>query len=279
MITKERILGTVCTPTQLALYYLGQVGFLIRYRNTTILIDGYLTDYVDRHASEKIPWKRRYAPPISPEALDFIDAVLCTHDHSDHTDPDTIRAILSVNDKARFYGTPCVADCLRRIGVPSERITALENDASSMLQSDIVIQNVPSAHEELHPDDNGNYREGGFRMTFGTGPDGVTVYHAGDCCLWDGLEERVAGSDIMILPVNGRDYYRRYEQNIIGNFDCREAILLAKRCRAKLLIPVHMDLYDVNALDPAVFVSTLETYHPSQCYRILRPGERILYCS
>ena len=280
MLTKESVLSTVCTQTQAALYYLGQVGFLIRYRDTSILIDGYLTDYVDRHfATEAVPWKRRYDPPIDPRELDFIDAVLCTHDHADHTDPDTIRAILSVNDNVKFYGTPCVAACLRNIGVPAERITALGNDAAVTFGDDITVRNVPSAHEELHPDENGDCREGGFHITLGTGTDAISIYHAGDCCLWDGLEERITGTDIMILPVNGRDYYRRYEQNIIGNFDSREAVLLAKRCHAKLLIPVHMDLYDVNALDPAVFVSTLQTYHPQQCYHIPRPGERIIYCN
>lgn len=278
MLTKEAILKTPCTDT-LVLYYLGQVGFLIRYRGKTILIDGYLTDYVDRHfATEQVPWQRRYPAPIAPEDLDFVDFVLCTHDHADHTDPDTIAGILSVNRHARFLGTHAVAACFVQIGVPADRITALSNDETAVLCDGITVTNVPAAHEELHPDADGNYCEGGFRIVFGDGDDALSLYHAGDCCLYEGLEERVMNTDIMILPVNGRDYYRLHEKNIIGNFDCVEAITLAKRCHTDLLLPVHIDLYDVNALNPAVFVDTLERSNPAQKYHMFRPGERFIYC-
>ncbi len=279
MLSKDTILNTKTTPSQLQLYYLGQVGFLLRYNGKTLLIDGYLTDYVDRHfATALVPWKRRYPSPIAPEELDFVDYVLCTHDHSDHTDPDTVTAILSVNGHAQFIGTHAVAKRFSEIGVPAERITALANDETVMLCEGINVTNVPAAHEELHPDENGNFCEGGFRVVFGDGADAISVYHAGDCCLYDGLEERVMHSDIMILPVNGRDYYRLHEKNIIGNFDCTEAITLAKRCHADLLLPVHIDLYDVNALNPAIFVDTLEKISPQQKYHLFRPGERMIYC-
>ena len=279
MLSKETILNTKTTPTQLQLYYLGQVGFLLCCNGKTLLIDGYLTDYVDRHfATALVPWKRRYPSPIAPEVLDFVDYVLCTHDHSDHTDPDTVTAILSVNAHAQFIGTHAVAKCFAEIGVPSDRITALSNDETVVLCDGITVTNVPAAHEELHPDENGNFREGGFRMVFGVSSDAISVYHAGDCCLYEGLEERVMDSDIMILPVNGRDYYRLHEKNIIGNFDCTEAITLASRCHADMLIPVHIDLYDVNALNPAIFVDTLEKLNPQQKYHLFRPGERMIYC-
>ncbi len=279
MLTKNTVLNTQAAPSQLVLYYLGQVGFLLRYREITVLIDGYLTDYVDRHfATEQVPWCRRYPAPITPEELDFIDYVLCTHDHSDHTDPDTIAGILSVNSHARFFGTHAVAAKLSTLGVPTDRITALSNDETVTADEFLSITNVPSAHEERHPDENGNDCEGGFRIVFGDGDSAVSVYHAGDCCPYDGLEARVMNTDIMILPVNGRDYYRRYEKNIIGNFDCTEAITLASRCHTDLLIPVHIDLYDVNALNPAVFVDTLERINPIQKYHLFRPGERMIYC-
>ncbi|MGM9624173.1 MAG: hypothetical protein ACI3XM_00565, partial [Eubacteriales bacterium] len=71
--------------------------------------------------------------------------------------------------------------------------------------------------------------------------------------------------------------YRRYRNNIIGNFDCREALTLAKNINAALLIPVHIDLYADNGLNPAVFVDAAEKYSPNQCYHIFRPGEKYIY--
>ena len=44
---KERIIEQKLLPEQVCLYYLGQVGMLMQYRGKFILIDGYLSDYVD----------------------------------------------------------------------------------------------------------------------------------------------------------------------------------------------------------------------------------------
>lgn len=46
-MNKEFILNTKLTDTQVALFYLGQEGFLFKYKETHILIDPYLSDYVD----------------------------------------------------------------------------------------------------------------------------------------------------------------------------------------------------------------------------------------
>ena len=80
---KKRILETKLAEGQAALFYLGQVGFLIKYDETYILIDGYLSDYVDQNFStEEVVWKRKYPVPIDPEELDFVDHVFCSHAHS-----------------------------------------------------------------------------------------------------------------------------------------------------------------------------------------------------
>ena len=40
---KERILATEITDSQLALFYMGQEGFVFKFRGKYILVDGYLT--------------------------------------------------------------------------------------------------------------------------------------------------------------------------------------------------------------------------------------------
>ena len=119
----------------------------------------------------------------------------------------------------------------------------------------------------------GDYLEVGFLLEMGD----ISIYHAGDCCPYEGLEEKVSGCDIMILPINGRDYYRTQVCDIIGCFDSREAVLLAQHAGAKLLIPVHFDLYDVNCVNPAWFVDCLKTMNPMQQFHIFAPGERFIY--
>ena len=42
---KEKILNTKLTEDTVALFYMGQVGFIIKYREKYIMIFGYLSDY------------------------------------------------------------------------------------------------------------------------------------------------------------------------------------------------------------------------------------------
>lgn len=271
---RKKILDTRLLDGQIALFYLGQVGYIIKYADRYILIDGYLSDYVDRHvASELVPWKRRYPAPMSPEELDFVDYVFCTHAHYDHADPDTLSVIARVNQKARYFVTSAIKEVLCGYGIPKDTITGLTANAPYSLSDHISVTAIPSAHEELHQNENGDYEEVGFRFTLGS----VTLFHGGDGCPYDGLEDALTGTDILILPINGKDYYRRYVCDIIGCFDSREAVTLAKNVGAKLLIPTHFDLYDVNCVNPAHFVDTLGALNPEQCYHIFKPGERYIY--
>lgn len=273
---KKTIQETRLLPDQLALFYLGQVGYIVKFREKYILIDGYLSDYVDRNcASELVPWKRRYPAPMSAEELDFIDYVFCTHSHYDHADPDTLRAIAKVNPHATYYVSNAIRETLLSYGLPAQSVIGLSCDTPTALCDFISVTAIPAAHEELHENASGDYEEVGFRFHF----DGITLYHAGDGCPYDGLIERLMNTDILLLPVNGKDYFRRYVSDIIGNFDSREASLLAKAVNAKLLIPTHFDLYDVNALNPATFVDTVTTLAPDQCYHIFKPGERYIYAN
>ncbi len=270
---RDTILSTSLLPDQTTLFYLGQEGFLIKWQNTFILIDGYLTDFVDRtESTEELPWVRRYPAPISPEELDFVDYVFCTHPHGDHADPDTLRGILRVNQKAVFLAPHSLNPLFERLGIPQNRIRFLDGDEHVSLKDSLSVTAVPAAHEELTKDAGGHYESLGYLLKLGP----ITLYHAGDCCLYDGLTERLNGVDLGLLPINGRDYFRT-SSNIIGNMDSVEAIRLAKQCGFRTLIPMHFDLYEVNDVNPAYFVDCLYKINPKQQFHIFAPGERFLY--
>lgn len=270
---KNEILCKQLTEDQIGIFYLGQVGFLLKFRGTYILIDGYLSDYVDRNCcSELVQWVRRYPAPLTGEELDFVDYIFCTHAHYDHADPDTLSVIANVNKKAKFIVPQAIVSVLEEYGISTDRIQGVCTDREYILDSDISFVAVPSAHEELHSDGNGGYEEVGYRFVFGN----VSLYHSGDCCMYDGLTERIMDTDILMLPINGRDYYRN-RGDIIGCFDSVEALTLAKEVRGKLLVPTHFDLYDVNAVNPAYFVDCQQRICPTQRYHIFIPGEGFIY--
>ena len=271
---KEKVLSTKLAKGQIALFYLGQVGFLVKYEEKYLLIDGYLSDYVDRNCcSDLVKWVRKYPAPIKAEELDFVDYVFCTHTHYDHADPDTLATLAKVNSKAKYIVSAANVSAISAYGVKKTDILGLRADVNTVLEQGIAVTALPSAHEEFHTDENGDYLEVGFRITLGD----TVLFHAGDGCPYEGLAERVAGADILMLPVNGRDFYRTKVCDIIGCFDSREAVLLAKEVGASLLIPTHFDLYDVNGVNPGYFVDTLKTMNFDQQFHIFAPGERYIY--
>ncbi len=266
---KQRILSAKLLPDQIGIWYTGQVGFILKYREKYLLIDGYLSDYVDRNCCELVDWVRNYEAPITGEELDFIDYVFCTHSHYDHADPDTLASLARVNGKAKIFVPAPIRDTVIGYGLSPAAVTGMHPDVRVELDGDIAVTAIPSAHEELHIDENGDAAETGFRLELGE----KVLYHAGDCCPYDGLAERVGNCDVMFLPVNGRDYYRRYKQDIIGNFDSVEAVTLAKEAGCGLLVPMHYDLYDCNGVHPAQFVEVVTRLNPSQAFHMFRPGE------
>lgn len=123
-----------------------------------------------------------------------------------------------------------------------------------------------------HTDAAGHYYELSYIIDDGNN----RVFHGGDMCLYDGLEEWLKNIDVAILPINGRDAERN-ANDIIGNMDCREAVMLAKEIGANLLVPVHHDLYEVNKADPEDFIRAVNEIDPAQNYRFFTPGEGYAY--
>lgn len=257
-------------PNQTALYYIGQMGILACHNGSWLMIDGYLSDYVDRNCcTPQVQWKRKYAPPLEPRELDFIDFVFCTHAHFDHTDPYTIAGLAAVNSHARFLAPPPAADLIEKTGIEPERIIRVRPGETYRLNDEISAVAFPAAHEELHPDGAGNYAEVGYSITLGD----FVLCHTGDCCPYDGLAEQLKGCDALIAPINGRDEYRTKVLDIIGCFDADEALTLAEQAGAGLFIPAHYDLYDVNGADPAEFEACRASHHPAQACKLFAPGE------
>jgi len=56
------------------------------------------------------------------------------------------------------------------------------------------------------------------------------------------------------LPVNGRDA-RREELGIVGNLNGEEALQITRQLSARVLFPMHNDLFVSNREDPGVLAS------------------------
>jgi L-ascorbate metabolism protein UlaG (beta-lactamase superfamily) len=120
--------------------------------HSTVLleIDGLrvLTDPVwgERASPMSFAGPKRFAPvPIPISALPPIDAVIISHDHYDHLDHPTIRALATVD--VPFFTSLGVGAHLEAWGVPAERITELDWwDSVRLTRGDLSITAAPSQH-------------------------------------------------------------------------------------------------------------------------------------
>lgn len=271
-MNKDFISNTQLTNNQVALFYLGQEGFLFKYKNIHILINPYLSDYVDKNCcSETVKWIRNYPAPTHAEELDSIDYVLCTHTHYDHTAPYTLGKLAKANPNATFIVPAFATNLITGYGIsPNKIIGAVTNTIIDC--GDCEIHPIASVHKELHQDKNSNYMKLGYKMIF----DDISIYYGGDCCLYDVLSDSLMYVDIMMVPINRRSYYKPRD-DISENMTIQKAFILAKECNADMLIPIHYNLYNANCVNPANFVDFLYSYNPSQKFHMFVPGERFIY--
>src|SRR4028119_1686034 len=103
----------------LAFWGLGQVGVTIKGPEGVLYVDPYLTDSDGEGGS----MERTFPPPLRPDEVTNADAVLLTHDHIDHTDPDTVLPLSAASPQARFVAPSTSRDTLlhARLGAGRRR--------------------------------------------------------------------------------------------------------------------------------------------------------------
>ncbi len=254
-------------PDRLHLWWLGQSGYLLQWRGRHVLLDPYLSDSLTRkYAETATPHVRMTERLVAPDALDFIDIVTSSHNHTDHLDGETLGALLAANpgivalvsEANRIFAA-------QRLPLPHVRLTGIAVDHPVRV-NDFTFTAIPSAHEELEMDDSGNSKYIGLVIQAG----GLTLYHSGDTVRYPGMHERLRQHqiDLALLPINGRDPKR----GVAGNLSGAEAARLAHDSRIKLVIPCHYEMFAFNTASPDEFVR--EAHRLGQPYRVLKCGER-----
>jgi len=251
----------------LHLWWLGQSGFLVHWREDWLLIDPYLSDSLtEKYATTDKPHVRMSQQVVDPARLPFVTLITSSHNHTDHLDGPTLTALLRANPAVEIL-VPAAnrTFAAERLAVAPERLATI--DAGESIEvAEIKVRAVPSAHDTIERDENGRCRYLGY--VFQIGP--WKLYHSGDTLRYDGLREQVAGEtiDVAILPINGRAPERRVAGNLWGD----EAAQLARDIDAGVVIPCHYDMFEFNTASPKLFVETATAI--GQPFVVLELGER-----
>ena len=260
----------------LELWWLGQSGFRLRdpAGGPTIFVDPFLTPRADR------AWQA----PVGPEALAEADLVLASHEHVDHLDRPSLKQAAQTPG-SRFtlvVPSPLAEQVRAELGLPPDRVIAAQPDVVIEQVAGVTIHPVPARHGVNVADAYtfGQELSGGQVRYLGYVVDlaGARAYHAGDCIPYSDQVARLQPlrPHVALLPINGRDFYRETDRNLVGNMDSREAARLASDIGAQVLVPMHWELFPHNRGFPSDLVAFAATHFPELSVLVMGRGSRLI---
>ena len=240
------------------LWWLGQMGLMIKAGDTVLCVDYFATDLPDRN----VP------PPIPAGEMTGIHAFLVTHNHLDHIDHEAWRIWAKCCPGAKFVFPALHRAEVAADGIAEDRCNGLD-DGKSCRIGDFTIHAIAAAHEFLDRD-----AETGMVpcLQYILEGNGIRIYHAGDTLRYEGMLPRLQSFGRIhaaLLPINGRDG-QRYRRNCIGNMTFQEAADLAGELNLQTVIPGHWDMFADNPGDPGAFADYLDAKYPGRV-REIRP--------
>ncbi len=251
----------------LAVWWLGQSGYLIKSRRGTLAIDPYLSEHLTRkYEATGRPHVRMTRAPIRGADLHGVDLVLASHKHSDHCDPETLPELLT-GSPAILVLPAAIHEHALALGLESGRMVGLDA-GDSVERAGFRVRAVPSAHEGLDTDSAGRHLYLGYVVE----TEGIRFYHSGDSLAYEGLPAQLGPEpfDVLFLPINGRDPAR----GVAGNMTAAEALDLAALIRPRFVVPHHYDMFTFNTIPVDEFIALTGRLPPGVSPRVLRCGER-----
>jgi L-ascorbate metabolism protein UlaG (beta-lactamase superfamily) len=263
-------------PGEAWIWYLGQHGFVINLGNLVFYIDTILNDLRDREGKSF----REYPPPFAPDMVRRVDYVLCTHNHSDHLNLETLVPLAQLNPQVRLAVPRPWTQTLRDAGIDEGQILgAVEGKELDL--GPVSVLPMAAVHTRCVQDEPERGGKGNEALCLGyiLQAGDLSVYHAGDTWAAPSLVQNLKAAgplNIAILPINGTDW-ERSGRGIIGNMSPLDAVKLARAIPADLSIPAHYDMMAANSEDPALFAAYMYRHCPEKRFHIFALGERFIY--
>ena len=197
--------------------WIGQAGLLFEAENTKIIVDPYLSNScfkLNPASDRRMPVDENYLK-IKPDVL------ILTHDHLDHTDPETLEHYLGKNEGILVLASQTAWNHARTLAKGHNYV--MFNRHTQWTFEGIKFTAVKAEHSDDHAI--GVIIEAEGKKYYVTGD---TLYNTE---IFADLPNDI---DVVFLPVNG----------VGNNFNMTDAARFAKETGAKKVVPVHFGLFD-----------------------------------
>jgi L-ascorbate metabolism protein UlaG (beta-lactamase superfamily) len=254
-------------PTGLRVTWLGHSTTLIEIDGRRVLTDPVWGDRAS--PSSFVGPTRWYEPPIPLAEMPAVDAVIFSHDHYDHLDHATVRAIAEW--ETTFVAPLGVGAHLAYWGVPEARIVELDWwDRTEVAGLGIVC--VPARHASGRmPTDPNSTLWAGYAVI---GPQ-HRAYFSGDTGMFPAMREigeRFGPFDVTLIDSGA--YQASWPDWHLGP---EQAIEAHQILRGRVMIPIHWGLFDLayhSWTEPAERVLAAAEA-AGQAVIVPRPGESV----
>lgn len=251
----EEIRDTRVIDGNVAVWWLGQAGFVFKAGNGSVIyLDPYLSDMVER----VVGFKRLSAPPLYYGDASA-DLVICSHEHPDHLDSDSLSVIARTNPRCTFAGPADCEPVFGKCGISEDRIVSMCAECRYDFCG-IGIHTAKANHGELSP------TALSYLLDFGA----VKVLFTGDTSLdIPALQPLIKlKPDVLIPCINGA----------YGNMNALDASRLTADVSPRIAIPCHYGMFEEHDSGIAgraeTFLSACRHLCSDVQVRVMTPGER-----
>ena len=197
--------------------WLGQAGLLFEADGKKIMVDPYLSN----SCGKLNPASNRRVPVDESFLKMKPDIIILTHDHLDHTDPETLEHYLCGDECVLVLASYNAWQKARTIGSGNNHVNF--NRHTEWTEGNLKFTAVKADHSDLCAV--GVIIDDGEKKYY---VPGDTLYNT------DIFEDLPDDIEAVFLPVNG----------VGNNLNMVDALRFAKDCGAKKAVPLHVGLFD-----------------------------------